>query len=148
LPEALGLLFLEYEMTQLQMARRGVVSPQMKLVAQNEGLDADVVRQGVADGTIVIPANLGHRNLQPCGIGKGLSTKVNANVGSSSDSTSLEAELEKARVVMEYKSDAIMDLSTGGDIPGIRRAILDSCPLPLGTVPIYEAAIGAMEKRG
>src|SRR5512137_1325664 len=135
-------------MTQLQMARRGVVSPQTKLVAEKERLDAEVVRQGVADGTIVIPANLGHLNLQPCGIGKGLSTKVNANVGSSSDSTSLETELEKARVVMEYKSDAIMDLSTGGDIPGIRRAILGSCPLPLGTVPIYQAAIEAVERRG
>jgi len=135
-------------MTQLQLARQGVLSAQIKLVAEKEGLDAEVVRQGVADGTIVIPANLGHRNLQPCGIGKGLSTKVNANVGSSSDYTSLETELEKTRVVMEYKSDAIMDLSTGGDIPAIRRAILGSCPLPLGTVPIYQAAIAAVERRG
>ena len=100
----------------MQMARQGIVSPQMKLVAEKEGLDAEFVRQGVADGTIVIPANPRHRNLQPCGIGKGLSTKVNANVGTSSDHTSLETELEKVRVVMEYKSDAIMDLSTGGDI--------------------------------
>ena len=135
-------------MTELQLARQGVVSPQMKLVAVNEGVDADAVRQGVADGTIAIPANLRHRNLQVCGIGKGLSTKVNANVGTSSAHTSLKTELEKVRVVMEYKSDAIMDLSTGGDINAIRRAIIESCPLPLGTVPIYQAAIKAVEERG
>ncbi|MBN2098336.1 MAG: phosphomethylpyrimidine synthase ThiC [Dehalococcoidia bacterium] len=135
-------------MTQLQIARQGVVSPQMKLVAEKEGLDAEVVRQGIADGTIVIPANPGHRNLQPCGIGKGLSTKVNANVGTSSDFPSLENELEKVRVVMEYKSDAVMDLSTGGDINNIRRHIIEFCPLPLGTVPIYQAAIQAVERRG
>ncbi len=135
-------------MTQLQMARQGIVSQQMELAAEKEGVDGEAVRQGVADGVIVIPANPGHRNLQPCGIGKGLSTKVNANVGTSSDHTSLETELEKVRVIMEYKSDAVMDLSTGGDINGIRRAIIESCPLPLGTVPIYQAAIQAVEKRG
>jgi phosphomethylpyrimidine synthase len=142
-------LFLgEDRMTQLQLARQGVLSPQMKLVCEKERLDAEVVRQGVADGTIVIPSNVGHRNLQSCGIGKGLSTKVNANVGTSSDHTSPETELEKVRVVMEYKSDAVMDLSTGGDINAIRRRIIDSCPLPLGTVPIYQAAIEAVERRG
>jgi phosphomethylpyrimidine synthase len=141
-------LLMEYGMTQLQMARQGVASPQMKLAAEREGVDVEVIRQGLADGTIAVPANPRHRNLQPCGIGKGLSTKVNANVGTSSDHTSLETELEKARVVMDYKADAIMDLSTGGDINAVRRAILASCPLPLGTVPIYQAAIQAVEKRG
>lgn len=135
-------------MTQLQLARQGTVSQQMKLVADKEGIDGESVRRGVADGTVVIPANPAHRNLEPCGIGKGLSTKVNANIGTSSDHTSLEAEIEKVHVVMEYKSDAVMDLSTGGDINGIRRAIVDCCPLPLGTVPIYQAAIQAAEKRG
>jgi len=135
-------------MTQLQMARQGIVSSQMRLAAERESVDVEVIRQGVADGTIVIPANPGHRNLQPCGIGKGLSTKVNANVGTSSDATSLETELEKVRVVMEYKSDAVMDLSTGGDINSIRRRIIEMCPLPLGTVPIYQAAIRAVEARG
>ena len=135
-------------MTQLQMARQGIVSSQMRLAAEREGVDVEVIRQGVADGTIVIPANPGHCNLRPCGIGKGLCTKVNANVGTSSDATSLETELEKVRVVMEYKSDALMDLSTGGDISSIRRRILEICPLPLGTVPIYEAAIRAVEGRG
>ena len=135
-------------MTQLQLARQGVISPQMKLVAEKEGIEAETIRQGVAEGTIVIPANANRRNLQVCGIGKGLSTKVNANVGTSSAHTSMEIELEKARVVMDFKADAIMDLSTGGDIAAIRQAILESCPLPLGTVPIYQAAIEAVDKRG
>jgi phosphomethylpyrimidine synthase len=135
-------------MTQLELAREGTISPQMKLVAQREGLDAESVRRIVAEGAAVIPANPGHRNLQACGIGKGLATKVNANIGTSSAHTSLEAEMDKVRVVMEYKADAIMDLSTGGDINGIRRAIINCCPLPLGTVPIYQAAIEATEKRG
>lgn len=135
-------------MTQLQLARRGILSPQMRLVAEKEGVEVEVVRQGIADGAIVIPANPKHRNLLPCGIGKGLSTKVNANVGTSLDCISPATELEKVRIVMEYKCDTVMDLSTGGDINGIRRAIVDYCPLPLGTVPIYQAAIQAVGKRG
>ncbi len=135
-------------MTQLELARDGTISPQMTLVAQREGLDGESVRRIVAEGAAVIPANPGHRNLRACGIGKGLATKVNANIGTSSAHTSLEAEMDKVRVVMEYGADAVMDLSTGGDINGIRRAIIDCCPLPLGTVPIYQAAIQATEKRG
>lgn len=135
-------------MTQLELARQGIVSPQVKLAAEREALDVEVIRQGLVDGSIVVPANPRHRNLEPCGIGKGLSTKVNANVGTSSDATSLETELEKVRVVIECRSDAVMDLSTGGDIRTIRRRILDVCPLPLGTVPIYQAAIQATEERG
>jgi len=135
-------------MTQLEMARQGIVSWQTKLVAEREGLDAELVRGGVADGSIVIPANPAHRNLQPCGIGRGLATKVNANVGTSLDCASPETEMDKVRVVMEYKSDAVMDLSTGGDINAIRRAIVAHCALPLGTVPIYQAAIRAAEERG
>ncbi len=135
-------------MTQLELARQGTLSPQMLLVAEREGLDPGALLQAVAEGAAVIPANPAHRNLRACGIGKGLATKVNANIGTSSVHTSLEAELEKARVVMEFGADAIMDLSTGGDINGIRRAIIDRCPLPLGTVPIYQAAIQATERRG
>jgi len=122
--------------TQLDLARKGTISLQMKQVAEKEGLEAELVRQGVAQGTIVIPANIRHGNLSPCGIGKGLSTKVNANIGTSSDYGTVETELEKLRVAMEYKADTIMDLSTGGDIAAIRRALITSCPLPLGTVPI------------
>ncbi len=135
-------------MTQLEMAREGRASPQMRLVAQREGLDVESVLRVVAEGAAVIPANPAHGNLQPCGIGRGLATKVNANIGTSAAHASVEAEMEKVRIVMEYGADAVMDLSTGGDISGIRRAILAACPLPLGTVPIYQAAIQATRKRG
>ena len=126
-------------MTQLELARKGTISAQMRRVAEKERVEPEVIREGIAQGTIVVPANVGHSNLDPCGIGKGLSTKVNANIGTSADSGSVETELEKARVSVEYKADTVMDLSTGGDIASIRRAILADCPLPLGTVPIYQA---------
>ena len=134
-------------MTQLELARDGIVSPEMKLVAQEEGLDPELIRQGVAEGTIVIPANTKHKLSSYCGIGKGLRTKVNANIGTSSDYSALNIELEKLRVAVEYKADTVMDLSTGGDIGAIRRAILSHSPIPLGTVPIYQAGIEAIERR-
>jgi len=135
-------------MTQLELAKKGNVSREMQRVAKQEDVDAEFVRQGVAAGTIVIPANTRHINLDPYGIGKGLSTKVNANIGTSSDYASIDTELEKLRVCIECKADTVMDLSTGGDVSAIRRAILDVCPIPLGTVPIYQAGIEAIEKRG
>jgi phosphomethylpyrimidine synthase len=135
-------------MTQLESARQGIVTPEIRAVAEKEGLDPEVVRAGVAEGKIVIPANVRHHNLDPYGVGKGLRTKVNANIGTSSDYGDLNTELEKLRICIEYKADAVMDLSTGGDITAIRRAILAACPLPLGTVPIYQAGIEAIEKWG
>jgi len=120
----------------------------MKQVAEKEGLDAELIRQGVAQGTIVIPANIRHSNLNPCGIGKGLCTKVNANIGTSPDYGNIDTELEKLQTAIEYKADTVMDLSSGGDIAAIRRAIIASCPLPLGTVPIYQAGIEAIERQG
>ncbi|MBE9501942.1 MAG: phosphomethylpyrimidine synthase ThiC, partial [Chloroflexi bacterium] len=87
-------------MTQLELARDGIVSPEMKLVAQEEGLDPELIRQGVAEGTIVIPANTKHKLGSYCGIGKGLTTKVNANIGTSSDYSALDTELEKLRVAV------------------------------------------------
>ncbi len=135
-------------MTQLELARAGNISREMKRVAEEEGLDAEFVRAGIAQGTIVLPANVRHNNLDPCGIGQGLRTKVNANIGTSLDYGTVETELEKLRTCIEYKADTVMDLSTGGDIAGIRRSILAASPLPLGTVPIYQAAIEAVEGRG
>lgn len=135
-------------MTQLELAREGRISPQMKLVAEKEGVEAEFIRHGVAQGTIIIPANIKHTNLEPRGIGKGLHTKVNANLGTSADYGNTDTELEKLRVAIEYKSDTVMDLSTGGDLAAIRQAIIASCPLPLGTVPIYQAGIEAIERRG
>jgi phosphomethylpyrimidine synthase len=135
-------------MTQLEMARKGEISPQMEKVAQAEGLDAGFILERVARGTVVIPANTGHANLAPCGIGEGLSVKVNANIGTSSDFGNVNTELEKLCAAVEAGTDTVMDLSTGGDIPAIRRVIIAVSTRPVGTVPIYQAGIEAIEKRG
>ncbi len=135
-------------MTQLELARKGIISPQMRHVARTENLDVELIREGLAEGKIVIPANINHIGLTPCGIGKGLRTKVNANIGTSSDFATIEGELEKLKVAISFGADTIMDLSTGGDIRAIRQAIIANCPLPLGTVPIYQAGIEAIEKHG
>lgn len=135
-------------MTQLELARSGIISPEMKLVAEAEGVAPEFVQQGLAQGTIVIPANVNRRLSQYCGIGKGLRVKVNANIGTSTDFGDVDTELEKLRVAIECKADTVMDLSTGGDISAIRSAILEQSPVPLGTVPIYQVGIEAIEKRG
>lgn len=135
-------------MTQLQEARAGRITPQMERVAAREGLDPETIRRGVAEGTIVIPANPAHITLDPCGVGKGLKTKVNANIGTSSDYPEIEKELEKLRVALEAGADAVMDLSTGGDIDAARRAIIAASPAPVGTVPIYQSLVRAVEERG
>jgi len=135
-------------MTQLESARKAIISPQMKVVAQTEGVEAEFIRQGVAKGTIVIPANINHSKLVPCGIGEGLSTKVNANIGTSSDFGNIDTELEKVRVAIDSGADTAMDLSTGGDISAIRQAIIASSSVPIGTVPIYQAGIEAIERHG
>ncbi|MCX6011539.1 MAG: phosphomethylpyrimidine synthase ThiC [Chloroflexi bacterium] len=135
-------------MTQLELAREGQISPQMSLVAKNEGVEAEFIRRGVAEGTIVIPANIKHENLVPCGIGQGLKTKVNANIGTSSDFGDMDTELEKLRVAADSGADTVMDLSTGGDISAIRRAIIAASTLPIGTVPVYQAGIEAIAHHG
>jgi phosphomethylpyrimidine synthase len=135
-------------MTQLEIARKGNVSPQMEAVAKAEGVEAEFVRQGVDAGTIVIPANVNHAGLTPCGVGAGLATKVNANIGTSSDYSDINVELVKLRVAIAAGADTVMDLSTGGDIPAIRRTIIADSTRPIGTVPIYQAGIEAIEKHG
>jgi len=135
-------------MTQLELAKQGVISPQMEVVAQREGVEAEFVRQGVAEGTIVIPANTNHANLVPCGIGQGLKTKVNANIGTSADFCNLDVEMEKLRVAIDSGADTVMDLSTGGDISAIRRDIIAASSVPIGTVPIYQAGIEAIDRHG
>ena len=135
-------------MTQLELAKAGTISPQMKAVAQREGVEAEFIRQGVVAGTIVIPANKNHANLIPCGIGLGLRTKVNANIGTSADFGNIDTELEKLAVAVESGADAVMDLSTGGDVSAIRQAIVAASTVPIGTVPIYQAGIKAIDKHG
>jgi len=125
-------------MTQLESARKGVLTPQMRTVAETEGVDPQKLLSAVADGVVVIPANRNHGILKPIGIGKSLRTKVNANIGTSSDFSSLEDELKKLAMVIEYQADTVMDLSTGGDINEIRRKLLGACTLPFGNVPVYQ----------
>jgi phosphomethylpyrimidine synthase len=120
----------------------------MEVVAQDEALPADAIMEGIALGRIIIPSNVNHRGVLARGIGEGLSTKVNANIGTSSDSGDVQTELSKVSVAIEAGADAIMDLSTNGDLSAIRRAIISACPLPVGTVPIYQAGIEAVEKHG
>jgi len=135
-------------MTQLELARKGAVSPQMKHVAEKEGIETDFILQGLIEGKIIIPANVNHANLIPCGIGAGLRTKVNANIGTSSDFCDLNTELRKLQAAIDFGADTVMDLSTGGDISAIRRAIMSASTVPVGTVPIYQTGIEAIENRG
>jgi phosphomethylpyrimidine synthase len=126
--------------TQMHHARRGVVTDQMRTVAEKEGLEPELVRREVAAGRLVIPANVNHASLSPIGIGSVAGVKINANIGNSSLSSDIETELCKLQVSVNFGADTVMDLSTGGDIDAIRRAIIQASPLPVGTVPIYQVA--------
>ena len=128
-------------MTQLEMARRGELTAPMRLVASCERVDEERLMSLVAGGTVVIPANPRHSGLVPVGIGQELRTKVNANIGTSSDFGDVSTEVSKLQVVIDSGADTVMDLSTGGDLPAIRKALLANCPLPLGTVPIYQSVV-------
>jgi phosphomethylpyrimidine synthase len=134
-------------MTLIEEARQGVINDKMRRVADDEGLSAEYIRQGVADGNIVILNNNRRKNLTPLGVGKGLRTKINANIGTSREQMSLELELDKLRAAVNAGADTIMDLSTGGNVDRIRRMIIEECHVPLGTVPIYQAALDAMEMK-
>ncbi len=136
-------------MTQLTQALSGKITEQMKITAEQEGVTPEYIRKNLAEGSVVIPYNRKHLSLKsPCAIGKGLRTKVNANIGTSSEYVNLDEELEKLKVALEAKADTIMDLSTGGDIDKIRKAIIKNSPVPVGTVPIYQAAIGVAKRKG
>jgi len=134
-------------MTQIERAARGEVTEEIRKVAEAEGLDVVVVRDRVAKGQIVIPAN-SNRESMVTGIGKGLRTKVNASIGTSTDIVDPEMEVEKARVAERSGADTLMDLSVGGDIASIRRAVMDAINLPIGTVPLYEAFALSIERYG
>jgi phosphomethylpyrimidine synthase len=130
--------------TQLQTARTGTISDEVKFVAQAETIDAELIRDELTAGRLVIPANKLHlkTNLKPIGIGRTLKTKVNANIGTSSVSSSIEAEIKKMEAALSAGTDTIMDLSTGGNLDDIRRKLLAKCPVPFGTVPIYQVIEG------
>ena len=130
--------------TQLELARAGKISPEMKYVAGIEDLDVAFVQQEVAAGRLVIPANRLHlaKNLKPAGIGRSCTVKINANIGTSSVRSSIDGEIHKMHVAIAHGADAMMDLSTGGDLDAIRQRLLEECPVAFGTVPIYEVIIG------
>ncbi|QPV61484.1 phosphomethylpyrimidine synthase ThiC [Halosimplex litoreum] len=125
--------------TQLQRAREGTVTAAMERVAEREQCDPEFVREQVAEGQAVIPTNHGHDSLDPMVVGREFGTKVNANIGASETTSNLEDELEKLHTAVHYGADTVMDLSTGGDLDEIREANVEYSPVPVGTVPIYEA---------
>jgi len=125
--------------SQMHYARQGVITGEMDYVARRERLAPELVRSEVARGRAIIPANIHHRNLEPMGIGIAFKCKINANIGNSAVASKVDDELQKLANAVKLGSDTVMDLSTGGDIPHIRRAIIDASPVPVGTVPIYEA---------
>jgi len=130
--------------TQLEMARQGIVSEEMAACARHEHVEAEVIRKGVEDGTIVVVRNNRHTAIAPLAIGKGLRTKINTNIGTSKDRVDLALELEKVRISIAAGTDTIMDLSTGGDLGAIRRAVIGASTVAVGTVPIYQAAVAAV----
>ncbi|MBI1886582.1 MAG: phosphomethylpyrimidine synthase ThiC [Chloroflexi bacterium] len=127
--------------TQLEYARRGVTSDAMQRVAEREALPPEVVREEVARGRMIIPANVQHLagRLDPTGIGKACRVKINANIGNSAVTSDIDEELEKLHAAVHLGADTVMDLSTGGDIDVIRQAIIDASTVPIGTVPVYQA---------
>ncbi len=125
--------------TQMRYARAGQITGEMRRVAERERLDPELVRNEVARGRMVIPANINHLNLDPMAIGIAATCKINANIGNSATTSNIAEELEKLHYSVKFGADTVMDLSTGGDIPQIRQAIIDASPVPIGTVPIYEA---------
>lgn len=134
-------------MTQLRDARQGKITPEMEQVAKQEGHDAEYIRSNIADGKIVIPFNKKRKATKICGIGKGLTTKVNANIGTSADYNNIEEEIEKLKVAEQAGADAVMDLSTGGDLRATRKRIVNESTITLGSVPIYEAVVTANSNR-
>jgi len=134
-------------MTQLKEARKGKATEALREVAAEEQISTDTLSELVSEGKVVIPLNPNHSPIHPVGIGKKLRTKVNVNIGSSEDFPELENELAKVKISLKYKTDTIMDLSTGGDTKKIRKTILETARIPLGTVPIYEAAINTIHEK-
>ena len=135
-------------MTQMSEARAGRITPEMKAVAQAEKIDLELLRQRIAQGEIIIPKNRNHHHVRPTGVGLGLRTKTNANIGTSEGRSSIEQELVKARTAVEAGVDAIMDLSTGGDLMASLEAIIGAVDVVIGTVPIYPTAVMTIRETG
>ena len=131
--------------TQMDAAKKGIITKEMTIVADKEKMDVEVLRNLVAEGKVAIPANKNHKNLDPEGVGEGLRTKINVNLGISKDCPNCERELEKVKTALDMKAEAIMDLSNYGKTEGMRKKIVDMSTAMLGTVPIYDA-VGFYDK--
>ena len=134
-------------MTQLESARKGRITEEMETIARDERIETDLLVRKISAGTVVIPKNIGRELPSPRAVGEGLRTKVNANIGTSEDYPEVQDELAKLDAALTAGADAMMDLSTGGDLVAIRQQIMAQCPVPLGTVPIYEAAVKVASER-
>jgi len=134
-------------MTQLEAARKGVITKEMKTCAERENVSPEFIREGVETGNIVVLRNVRHTQIIPLAIGKGLKTKVNANIGTSKDRSNIGEEIVKLNVSVRAGADTIMDLSTGGNIRKIRQEIIRISTIPVGTVPIYQAASEALQSQ-
>ncbi len=135
-------------MTQMDDAKKGIITEEMKAVAQAENVSEEFIRKSVAQGTIAIPSNLNREGVKPVGIGAGLRTKVNATIGTSTDICDFDLEEEKAKVAMAHHADTLMELSVGGDLNEIRQRILKMSDIPVGSVPIYQAAVETIQEKG
>ena len=124
--------------TQMYYAKQGIITEEMEYVAKLEDLKPELIRSEIARGRLIIPANVNHKNLEPMAIGIAVKCKINANIGSSALASEIEGEVEKIEVSQKYQADTAMDLSTGGDLDEIRKAVIAASAIPIGTVPIYQ----------
>jgi len=131
--------------TQMDAARKGIITSQMECVSTKENIDPEQLRISIADGKVIVPANKNHKNLDPEGVGKGLRTKINVNLGISKDCSNIELEMDKVKMALAMKTEAIMDLSCYGKTREFRRQLVDVSPAMIGTVPIYDA-VGFYDK--
>lgn len=134
-------------MTRIEAARKGIITDEFKGVASSESIRVEDLASDIAEGRSVIPINITH-NIKPVGIGRHMAVKINANIGTSKDKVSIDEEIDKLDAIVRYGGDAVMDLSTGGPIKDIRRLLTGKSPIPVGTVPIYEAVVAAVERHG
>jgi phosphomethylpyrimidine synthase len=133
-------------MTQLEFAQRNIITPLMVKVAQAEGVKPQELARLIRLGQAVIPLNINHKIKKPCAVGKGLSTKVNANIGTSTDESQIKGEIQKLKIAIKYGADALMDLSVGGNLIRMRKEVLKHSSIPVGTVPVYEIAVRAYNR--
>ena len=133
--------------TQIHYARQGRITEEMEYVARRERLDPETVRDEVARGRMIIPANINHPELEPMAIGVASLCKINANIGNSAVTSKVDEELEKLHTAVHLGADTVMDLSTGGNIDGIRQALIDASPVPIGTVPMGTGELAMMALR-